>query len=61
MRIKTLDGRGGTTSNAIDFTTQYSNSTITIHDTTLVPTLSDVTVSNVTGTERSPTTASRVR
>ncbi len=67
MRIKTLDGRGGTikniffeelmvgwTVNAINFTTQYVSSTIIPHDTSLVPTLLDVTVSNVTGTGSAP-------
>jgi polygalacturonase len=67
MRIKTLNGRGGTiqnifydhltvgwSTNAINFTTQYTSSTITPHDTSLVPTLSNITISNVTGTGSAP-------
>jgi polygalacturonase len=63
MRIKTLNGRGGVikniyyenltvgwSQNAINFTTQYTASTISPHDTSLVPTLTGITFSNVMGT-----------
>ena len=67
MRIKTLNGRGGTIQNifydhltvgwnteAIDFTTQYAASTIAPHDTSLVPVLRDMTLTSVTGTGTGP-------
>ncbi len=68
MRIKTLNGRGGViqnifydhltisgwTSNAFNFTTQYAASTILPHDPTLVPTLKNISLTNVTGTGVAP-------
>ena len=65
--VKTLPGRGGTISNlwydtitmnwssdAIDLTTNYGSSTIPPHNTKLLPTLENVTISNINASGSKP-------
>jgi polygalacturonase len=67
VRIKTLNGRGGVienlwfedstlgwTKDAVNLTTQYPSSTIVPHDPTLVPRLTNVHLSGLTGTGTGP-------